>query len=768
MNLQEMLDVIERKSGRELNEEQKDVITHGTGPLWVIAGPGSGKSEVLVLRCLKLACIDKVAPKSIILTTFTEKAAKNIQDRLAIYKSYLDQENLSLRAIDLFQVRVGTLHGLCNDIMQENRYVEYQNYRLLNDMDQWLFVYEHSNLASSQPSRSLYLPLWKHFHLLAAGYNRVTNRSWGRSSRNLPSRWARVNGAAQLFNRIVEDLVDVPQMQAEGGIWRTLADDYAAYQRELESKRSCDFAHLQLKFLNFLKSPNGIRFLQGDGSEDHPGIHHVLVDEYQDTNPIQEKIYLRLTQHSPHNLCVVGDDDQALYRFRGGTVECMVNFDRSCKSAWGTQVQVTQRPLSTNYRSHPEIVNWCDKYIQSFSVMTQLGARTPNKPDLSPDCCWEEQRAKRGVQFANYPPVSYLVGEDEGDVAGRFAEMVKGLLDNGIVKDPNQCVLLLRSTQATSHWAGPYQEALEQRGFQVYNPRARTFLEQPEIQTALGALVTILDPDQAILSEVNQEGVRNTIGNWIQVYVEQARNSPDLSDYVSRSINRIRQIPANKTVTQSTRRGTTRIPAAIQEIFYHMISVEPFATWQQDVEQTIRLGTLSKVLESYCTLPFSRGVGSTRGILRTDPSGQGLIGSIKLKHLYSALVGMLVSKGIDDPEDEDIICPQGCFPIMTVHQAKGLEFPFVFVPKLGIQRGRIGAELQVEDEIRQFRTSQSLAVFDDQERADQDQIRFFYVAYSRAEYALVLLTTDQHLRGQGIGFSDYGRYWFTNEVQRLS
>ena len=126
MNLQEMLDVIEQKSGRELNEEQKAVITHGTGPLWVIAGPGSGKSEVLVLRCLKLVCIDNVTPKSIILTTFTKKAAKNIQDRLAIYKSYLDQVDKDLRDVDLFQVRVGTLHSLCNDIMQEYRYVDYQ------------------------------------------------------------------------------------------------------------------------------------------------------------------------------------------------------------------------------------------------------------------------------------------------------------------------------------------------------------------------------------------------------------------------------------------------------------------------------------------------------------------------------------------------------------------------------------------------------------------------------------------------------------------
>ena len=66
----------------------------------------------------------------------------------------------------------------------------------------------------------------------------------------------------------------------------------------------------------------------------YPGIEYVMVDEYQDTNPIQEQIYLTLTNNAPHNFCVVGDDDQALYRFRGGTVDCMVTFDQKCFHEW--------------------------------------------------------------------------------------------------------------------------------------------------------------------------------------------------------------------------------------------------------------------------------------------------------------------------------------------------------------------------------------------------------------------------------------------------
>ena len=725
MNLNEMLTIIEQQSGQQLSDEQRAVITHGSGPLWVIAGPGSGKSQVLVLRCLKLACIDRIPPKSIILTTFTEKAAKNIQDRLMIYKNYLDHADDSLRNIDLFQVRVGTLHSLCNDIMQEYRYVAYQNYRLLDDIDQLLFVYEQSVLASSRPPRDSHLPLWRHFHLLVERYNPAGYR-WTRSKTYLPHRWIRANATVQLFNRIVEDRVDLSQMQAAGGIWETLASAYDAYQSMLQSNRACDFAHLQLKFSDFLNSPNGTRFLEGDGSSDHPGIRYVLVDEYQDTNPMQEEIYLQLAQCIPHNLCVVGDDDQALYRFRGGTVECMVNFDQACQRAWGSEVQVTSLSLSTNYRSHPEIVDWCDNYIQSLEVMTQIGARTLNKPNLSPDQRWNISQTSQGARLEDYPSVSYLADETENDVANHFAELVRGLLDNGVVNDPSQCVLLLKSTRVGSaRSARPYQEALQEYGIQVYNPRARTFLEQPEIQTALGVLATILDPNQAVLSQVTTQGLRNTINNWIQAYTQQATSNSDLSNYVNQAIDRVNQIPANQTVTQSSNQGAIQINATIQEIFYHMLSFEPFASWQQDPERTVRLGKLSKVLESYCMLPFSGHVGSTRGTLRTDPQVAGQIHSRQLNHFYYSLVGLLVSEGLNDPEDEEVICPQGFFPIMTVHQAKGLEFPFVFVSKIGIQNVRIGAELQLEDTMRQFRTNPLPRIFDAQQRAEQDASRFF-------------------------------------------
>ena len=145
---QELIEGIEEKNNFPLDKAQKDAIAHGNGPLLIAAGPGTGKTEVLVARCLKFICCDGVNPGSIILTTFTEKAAKNLEDRLSeaflfLFNKYPQQ----LASIDPSNLRIGTLHGLCNDILQEYRYTAYQNLRLLDEMESALLI--HKSVVSN-------------------------------------------------------------------------------------------------------------------------------------------------------------------------------------------------------------------------------------------------------------------------------------------------------------------------------------------------------------------------------------------------------------------------------------------------------------------------------------------------------------------------------------------------------------------------------------------------------------------------------------------
>ena len=123
-------------------------------------------------------------------------------------------------------------------------------------------------------------------------------------------------------------------------------------------------------FLSFWEPSLDRLFCDGNGG-DANGIRWVLVDEYQDTNRVQEEIYMTLANRGDRNLVVVGDDDQAMYRFRGGSVECMVTFDNAVQVFLGLPAtSVTTYPLATNFRSHPDIVGFCDDYITSFPVMS--------------------------------------------------------------------------------------------------------------------------------------------------------------------------------------------------------------------------------------------------------------------------------------------------------------------------------------------------------------------------------------------------------------
>ena len=112
-----------------------------------MAGPGSGKTQMLALLVLRLLYVsddpiqmERVGADSIFVTTFTKKAARNLQDRIGLYRSKLLQRFTELEEIDISKLRIGTLHGLCNDILQELRAPNYQNVRLMDDFEQALFV----------------------------------------------------------------------------------------------------------------------------------------------------------------------------------------------------------------------------------------------------------------------------------------------------------------------------------------------------------------------------------------------------------------------------------------------------------------------------------------------------------------------------------------------------------------------------------------------------------------------------------------------------
>ena len=731
MLLNELIDALyPLGSPKRPTPEQDRILHHASGPAWVLAGPGSGKTEVLTLQVLRLLYVEGdsvqqhcVRPESVFVTTFTDKAARSLKERISRYRERLVVACPTLPSVDLSKVRIGTLHGLANDILQEARAANYRNVRLMDELETAMFVHENMSIVRSA-DKVTDTPFWTHFAFMFAP------KEWQPHFKRLPLEWDMTRVLSTLFNRICDDRKSLQGMRTAGGQLSRLADLYEEYQRHLLDAHRCDFAQLQQRFLDFLTSAEGQRLRDGvSGDLDLPGITHILVDEYQDTNLIQEAIYLELARRSPHNLTVVGDDDQAMYRFRGGSVECMVTFDEACATLLGVpRSSVSKYPLVGNFRSHEDIVAFCNKFVTSFPSMALPGARAPGKLPLV---------AKSKIS-GEYQAVGTLTSGKAGDLGRVVAEAIRDLKAAGVIADYSQACILLESTRESARNAGPYADALRKLSIPVHNPRSRTFLDQPEVAGLLGCLLLVLDPDAASQPNWAPDELPDQLNEFRSTALAIKAKYGPLKDYVDRVRSNLAQ------------NAGTFLDATLQEVAYYLLSLPPFADWMNDPVSRKRLGHLTKLIESYAALPVQGKVKVSRGNLRSDASGTGSVHFAWLRTFYGRFFGYLSKGGVNDLEDSDDITPQGCVSIMTMHQAKGLEFPFVFVGHLGTKSSPDTTHY-LEDLLATVantsgRSFKSLSLA---QRAELDTIRKYYVAYSRAEHALILVGSKSQMKAGG-------------------
>jgi DNA helicase-2/ATP-dependent DNA helicase PcrA len=162
------------------------------------------------------------------------------------------------------------------------------NFDALDELTQLLFVFDHFDEVIGKPENEVFLGRWK-------------------------TKWTAIEGAREYFDRITEELVDSAQLRTSGDLFLVgIGQAYQSYENALLEANRIDFAHLQRTVFDLLADITISEAITRN-------LKYVLVDEYQDTNYVQERLLLKLTERS-RNLCVVGDEDQSLYRFRGATV----------------------------------------------------------------------------------------------------------------------------------------------------------------------------------------------------------------------------------------------------------------------------------------------------------------------------------------------------------------------------------------------------------------------------------------------------------------
>ena len=397
----------------ELDAGQRGVIAHRDGPLLVIAGPGSGKTLCIQLRAVNLLLTRQCLPTGLVLCTFGRNAARRLEQR------FLRSARVCGVPGDPSRVRISTVHSLCHRILAPHAGAVglRPGYRLLDESEQQLLMQQEFDAV------------------LGPDWDTLARRGWREG----------VHGAAEAaryFDRIGDELIDADVLAgSERPFLAAVGRSCQRYRQLLRERNLADFSHLQVWAHRVLQDDDIAAAIGGD-------IRHLMVDEYQDVSRVQMGILQRLAG-AHGNIAVVGDDDQAIHRFRGASVASILEFPNRFP---GCRVL----GLTTNYRSCGQIVVAAGRWMDSAAQWEVEGRSyryaksiLPHRPEAHPD----------------YPAVISVQGRDPVDEAGQLAALLRFMVHNGVIGRYGQASLLLHSVR--DGVSGSYLDGLERAGIPV-------------------------------------------------------------------------------------------------------------------------------------------------------------------------------------------------------------------------------------------------------------------------------------------------------------
>ena len=604
------------------NEEQKEAILQTEGPVLITAGPGTGKTKTMVTRVLYLLEVKGVQPEEIFISTFTEKAAKELTTRLS---NGIADHGLT---VDVTKMWIGTFHSLCMRILKEN--LEYsplrKNFRTLEDFDQKYMVWRHRKEFYEIEGFNLALP--------------DPLDQWN-------TEWNRCGTICSYANVIAEELVDLEElMKSDDNRIAALGRICKKYNELLDKQQALDFSKILTETYRILsQEPNALQKIQDQ-------IKYIMIDEYQDTNWIQEQIML-LLGGKQQNICVVGDDDQALYRFRGATVENILSF----KSNFEKCKEVN---LKTNYRSNSEIVKFYNEWMKSFEwgnyrLDKKLEAYKPSK--------------------LHSPAVIKIHGlRDENIWHNRICDFLKTAKQKGVITDYNQVAILLSSV-STDVGTG-ILKSLEAQGIPVYSPRSKMFFDRKEIKLLIGVLISLF-PN--FLNKI-PEYRKNYPKDPLLIYYEECLTL--LKDALSKQADKKLEHWISETASVHENL-TEELDYAFAGLFYRILEFEPFKSYlerdllqgNQDTRPLRNLAIFSQIIGSF---EYTYNLSIFSG--KKEKNQWGLNEYVEV--FFITYLREQKNNGIGEYEDDAEYAPSGCVSMLTIHQAKGMEFPIVIVDSI--------------------------------------------------------------------------------------
>lgn len=676
------------------NENQRKAISTSAGPVLITAGPGTGKTYTLVQRTIYLIEECNVKPESIFIATFTEKAAKELITRIT--------NELSRHGIvaNINEMYIGTFHSLCLRILKDH--LEYtrlrKNFRLMDSFDQQYIVFQNIRHFLDIPNIDAVLPrggLWKQSSAIC---NFVNNLS------------------EELVTP--EDLASDPNRKIAA-----LGHILSVYRNILTENNLIDFSSIQIEAYNLLiNNPDILNKLQSQFT-------HIMVDEYQDTNFIQEQLVFLLAGNQK-NICVVGDDDQGLYRFRGATIRNILEFPQKFSPG-----ECCVIPLVINYRSNSDIVDFYNKWMA-----TTFGAKFKFS--------WGHFRYSKNIKPHKHtaltsPAVVKLSGfNDPDEWHEKILQFINTLKDSGKLTDYNQIAFLFQSVKHPKVKA--LAQFLEKNHINVYSPRSDMFFQREEIKLALGCLM-LMFPRYV-------QGLENGDYTFLQArHLTYYRNCIELANsYLVR--------PENAALLKwIRRRGKTHVSLtgatdyAYCGLLYQLFEFQPFSgildtdmdVGVVDIRPTRNLAKLTQIVGKFEYLHRVDVLDSTlyHGKRRIDQNTE---------MLFNLYLRLLLDGGIAEYEDDSEYAPSGCVSFLTIHQSKGMEFPIVLVDSLSNVPRKNTNDLMTLIEEKYFKRP-AFEPYDTTKFFDF--WRLYYTAFSRAQ-DLLILTCNEDVRTPSNYFTD--------------
>ncbi|WP_028926699.1 DNA helicase PcrA [Pseudonocardia acaciae] len=594
---------------RGLNPRQREAVVHAGSPLLIVAGAGSGKTRVLTNRIAYLLAARDVHPGQIMAITFTNKAAKEMAERVA-----------SLVGRRSNAMWVSTFHSMCVRVLRREA-------KTL-DMGSSFSIYD------ADDSRRLITQVARDLDLDVKRY---------------PAR-----GLAAQISNLKNELLDASDAADKAGndYERRVAEVYGVYQRRLKQANALDFDDLIMTTVSMLQAfPDVAEYY-------HRRFRHVLVDEYQDTNHAQYMLIRELVGHSerekdehklePAELCVVGDADQSIYAFRGASIRNIIEFERDYPDARTIL-------LEQNYRSTQTILSAANAVI----------ARNTDRRDKR---LWSD--AGDGEKIVGY------VADNEHDEAAFVAAEIDRLSDAGTAKNSDIAVFYRTNSQSRV-----FEDVFLRVGLPYRVVGGVRFYERREIRDALAYLRVLSNPEDTVslrrILNVPRRGIGDRAEEAVALHAERHRIS------FATALRRAAEGEVNTLATRS-QRAIQGFVDLLDELRERVVDGEPVADLLESV--LARTGYAAELEESEDPQDESRRENLSElvtvarefaGDAAADPDAveaareQGLAIPGSLAAFLERVALVADADSIPDGGD-------GVVTLMTLHTAKGLEFPVVF------------------------------------------------------------------------------------------